>query len=68
MRELLIIKSGQEYLHFTEEGFTCCPLNKASVFPLGQIEEARSRCRQLSAAGMSNQLMKLIIHEEPYGE
>lgn len=66
MNELLIIKSGTEYLRLKGNGFEPCPLNKASVFPLGQVEEARNHCTKLAAAGFPAKLMKLTIIEEPY--
>lgn len=66
MNKLLIIKSGNEYLRFQGQGFELSPLNKASVFPLGQVEEARNHCAKLAAAGIAVRLMKLTIIEEPY--
>lgn len=66
MIELLIIKSGDEYLRFQGNEFEPCPLNKASVYPLGQVEEARNHCAKLAAAGIAARLMKLTITEEPY--
>ena len=68
MSELLIIKAGAEYLRFNGDEFALGPLNKASVFPLVQVEEAKERCRKLAAAGVAAVLMKLIILEEPYTE
>jgi hypothetical protein len=68
MSELLIIKAGAEYVRFVVDEFQRCPLNKASVFPLAQAEEAKRRCRELSEAGVVVELMKLTIIEEPYRE
>ena len=68
MSELLIIKDGAEYLRFSADEFTLGPLNKASVFPMVQAEEAKERCRKLAAAGVAAVLMKLTILEEPYTE
>ncbi len=68
MSELLIIKAGAEYLRFTADAFAVGPLNKATVFPLVQAEEAKVRCRELAAAGVAAVLMKLTILEEPYTE
>ncbi len=66
MTELLIIKSGNEYLRFQGNEFESCPLNKASVFPLGQVEEVRNLRAKLAAVGLAARLMKLTIIEEPY--
>jgi hypothetical protein len=68
MSELLIIKAGAEYLRFKADEFAPGPLNKASVFPVVQAEEAKERCRKLVAAGVAAVLMKLTILEEPYTE
>lgn len=68
MSELLIIKVGTEYVRFVADEFERCQLNKASVFPLAQVEEAKLRCRRLTAAGVAAVLMKLTIVEEPYSE
>jgi hypothetical protein len=68
MSELLIIKAGAEYLRFSTDEFALGALNKASVFPMLQAEEAKERCRKLAAAGVAVMLMKLTILEEPYTE
>jgi hypothetical protein len=68
MTELLIIKSGSEYLRFTADGFESSSLSKASVFPLTQAAEAKARCREAVAAGEAAQLMKLQITEANYEE
>lgn len=68
MSELLIIKTGTDYVRFAGDEFQRCPLNKASVFPLAQAEEAKRRCQELSQAGVVALLMKLTIVEEPYRE
>ena len=68
MSELLIIKVGAEYLRFYADEFALGPLNKASVFPMVQVEEAKKRCRSLATAGVAAVLMKLTIVEEPYTE
>jgi hypothetical protein len=68
MSELLIVKIGAEYLRFAANDFERCPLNKASVFPLAQVEEVKLRCRRLAEAGVAVVLMKMTIIEEPYAE
>ena len=66
MHELLIIKAGEQYLRFSGSEYSLCSLNKASVFPLGQVEEAKDHCRRLGVEGVAAMLMKLTIVEEPY--
>ena len=68
MNELLIIKAGEQYLRFSGSEYSFCPLNKASVFPPGQVEDAKKHCRRLGAEGVAAELMKLTIIEEPYGD
>jgi hypothetical protein len=68
MNQLLILKSGSDYLRFTAGGFELCPLNKASVFPQCQAEEAKRRCREVAEIGLAVALMQLTIIEEPYTE
>jgi hypothetical protein len=67
MTELLIIKAGDDYFRFKEESFEPCAMNKASVFPLTQLKEAKMLCRRLRDAGtVGVALRKLTIIEEPY--
>jgi hypothetical protein len=68
MNQLLIIKVGAEYLRFVADEFAPGPLNKASVFPLAQVEGVQERCRKLAEAGVAAQLMRLTIIEEPFTE
>ncbi|MBU1568822.1 MAG: hypothetical protein KJ630_24755 [Proteobacteria bacterium] len=68
MSELLTIKVGAEYVRFATEGFECCQLNKASVFPLAQAQEAKLQCRKLVETGVAAVLIKLTIDEEPFVE
>lgn len=68
MHKLLIIKAGEQYLRLSGSEYSFCPLNKASVFPLGQVEDAKVHCRRLGVEGVAAVLMKLTIIEEPYGD
>jgi hypothetical protein len=68
MSQLLILKAGSEYLRCTQDGFELCPLNKASVFPLREVAEAKQCCRESVAQGIATTLMKLTIIEEPFTE
>ena len=66
--ELLIVKGGDSYYRFSDAEFYPCTMNKASVFPRKRLDEARSLCSQVRAAGVAAKLMKLIIREEPFME
>ena len=69
MTELLIIKAGDDYFRFREDDFEPCAMNKASVFPLTQLDQAKKLCQRLRDAGMAGvALHKLTIVEEPYTE
>ncbi len=69
MKELLIIKAKDGYYRFKPEGYFLCELNKASVFPLDRVGEAKALCATLHRDGITEAaLMKLIITEEPYLE
>jgi hypothetical protein len=69
MTELLIIKAGDDYFRFKEGSFEACDMNKASVFPLTQLDEAKILCQRLRDAGIVGvALRKLTIVEEPYTE
>jgi len=67
MTELLIIKAGDDYFRFQEESFAPCAMNKASVFPLTELDKAERLCQRLRDAGLAEvALHKLTIFEEPY--
>jgi hypothetical protein len=66
--ELLVVKAGDTYIRFIDTGFEYCSMNKASVFPLGNIGEVRKRCDDISSEIQGLQLMKLVITEEPFTE
>lgn len=68
MAELIIVKTGEDYCRFTEDGFERCSMNKASVFPFEQLNEAKSWCAKLKMVGVESVLMKLTISEEPFVE
>lgn len=69
MIELLIIKAGDSYYRFRDGKSFPCEMNKASVFPLDRIEEAKDLCAILHRGGIAEaSLKKLSIIEEPYME
>lgn len=66
--ELLIVKDGEKYIRFLEDGFEYCSMNKASVYPLEALPEVKARCTQIASVASNAQLAKLIISEEPFVE
>lgn len=65
---LLLIKAGTNYFRFCGEGrFETCELNKASVYPLGEINVIRKQITELEKAGINNAEIRLLtITEESY--
>ena len=64
--ELLMVKTGSDYIRFTKDGFERCSMNKGSVFPLSEAEDVKRKCGPLGVAVSAIQLVKLSIYEEPY--
>jgi hypothetical protein len=63
---LIVVKVGDDYIRFQDEGFEYCSMNKASVFPLDQVDDVRKRCDTIFSEIEGLQLMKLVISEEPF--
>jgi len=69
MTELLIIKAGENYYRFKDGNYFPCDMNKASVFPIERLDEAKELCSTLHKDGIPEaSLKKLFIIEEPYLE
>ena len=66
--ELLIIKEGDDYFRFTDNGFERCTMSRGTVFPLSRLEDAKAACKTLMEKNITGRLMKLIIVEKPYCE
>jgi hypothetical protein len=64
--ELLIIKSGQDYIRVKAENYIPCQLDKASVFPMEKLEAVKSHAKILSEKGFRNiSICRLKVSEEP---
>ncbi len=68
MIELLVIKAGVDYYRFKDKGSEPCTMQKATVFSLHQIKEVRRLCEQLQRIGISANIVKMTIFEEPFQE
>jgi hypothetical protein len=68
MTELLIIKEGDAYFRFKDDGFERCAMSRGTVFPLSRLEDAKAACATLKKEDVAGRLMKLTIVEEPYTE
>lgn len=65
--ELLIIKSNMDYFRIKEGEYLKCHMDKASVFPLDQIDTVTAHIDALKEKGESEAaICKLTITEEPY--
>ena len=67
--ELLIIKSGNEYIRVKEEAYLLCRIDKASVFPLKKLTEVKRHVDVICNSGFRDvSIRKLILTEEPLAE
>lgn len=63
--ELLILKSGDEYVRFKDDRYLLVKLEKASVFPFDQLDVVRQHEARLVEDGfMAVCVKKLILTEE----
>ncbi len=63
--ELLIVKSNKDYIRFKEEGSLLVKMDKASVFPMDQIDVVKQHESRLIQEGFKNIcIKKLILTEE----
>lgn len=67
MVELLIIKSGEDYIRCNEGGYHACSLDKASVFPMARLDQACGHLAVLMEQGFPHvRLRKLVLTELPF--
>ena len=67
VKRLLIIKQGPAYIRVTDNGYTTCNMDKASVFPESRIEEVLAHVKRLNAHGKeAAAVYQLTITETPY--
>jgi hypothetical protein len=63
--ELLILKSGQEYIRFKDHEPLLVSIDKASTFPLNQMEEVQQHLFHIKEQGFADVCInKLILTEE----
>ncbi len=69
MIELLVVKVGDEYVRAKDTGFEITKMDKASVFPVAESEQAEkllSDVQESSPEGAG--IFMLRIEEVPYGK
>jgi hypothetical protein len=65
--ELLILKSGEDYIRIDDKRYSKCGLDKASVFPLDQVEKVAFHLAELRKLHLVDAaIVKLILEEKPY--
>ena len=65
--ELLIIKNRNEYVRIKEDTYLFVGLDKASVFPLMELETVQAHIGKLRAQGFEDaRIYRLKLSEEPY--
>jgi hypothetical protein len=65
--ELLIIKSGKDYIRVKAEKYMRCRLDKASVFPMDKLDEVRTHVKIMNAKGFRRvSISRLTLLEEPF--
>ena len=64
--ELLVLKSGEQYLRIIPEGYELVNMSKASVYPLIQEEKVRSIYHSLKDELQVLEIKKLIITEADF--
>ena len=64
--QLLIIKNNEDYIRVKQEGSICCRVDKASVFPVAELNTVKGHVKALKEQGFAAAaIYKLIMTEEP---
>ncbi len=64
--ELLVIKSGTDYLRFNKGTYAAVGLDKASVFPLERLAQVRDQLTAVQASGFPGAaIYRLTLRETP---
>ncbi len=65
--DLIIIKKGDMYIRFKGNDYLTCKLDKASVFPLDQIDMVKTHLIKLKQKGFEQvSVRKLTLVEKPF--
>lgn len=69
MVELLILKSGDDYIRVEGDQYRKCRLDKASVFPLEQAQKVMAHLAELRQNHFADAaVFRLKLEEKPYHE
>lgn len=64
--DLLVFKDGEKYLRFIESSFEYSDMNKASVFPISDLENVKEKFNKLRSELKELSVKKLTITESDY--
>ena len=62
--ELLIIKSGRDYIRFKDDTYLFVSLDKASVYPFDQMDVVQQHAACLMEKGFQDVCIKKLVLEE----
>lgn len=64
--DLLIIKTGNDYIRIKDGEYIPCGLDKASVFPMEKLDWVTEQCRTIQKKAYPRaSIYKLTLSEEP---
>ncbi len=67
--ELLVIRNNGGYIRVKDKEYSCCSLDKASVFTMDRISIVRNHVKSLRDKGFDKIFVtKLILTEAPFNE
>jgi hypothetical protein len=67
--ELLIIKSGKDYVRVKGGDYILCNLDKASVFPMDKLDIVKDHLKRLRTGNFASlSINRLTISEEPFND
>lgn len=65
--DLLILKHDDQYIRFKDGEYLLVNIDKASVFPLGQLERVKNHEKELVRQGFINvQIKRLVLTEKDF--
>jgi hypothetical protein len=65
--ELLVIKSGEDYIRVKTDHYLPCQLDKASVFPMDKLEAVKHHVELIRAKGFQRiSISRLMLSEAPF--
>jgi hypothetical protein len=65
--ELLVIKSGENYIRVKTDHYRPCQLVKASVFPMDKLDVVKNHVKRIRAKGFRHiSISRLTLSETPF--